>query len=177
MTVSKQRALIALRSFPSVRAAAQSVRASPNTLLRMTLDDDELAKAYEECVYGIVRQRGEEERAAAKRARKAQIPRVSERAAERRKARIFAAVGRNPRIAAAALHKRLNHERRQEKTANIKAAIDAVDNIIAGKNDGPPPSLHVLDVWDRWCANCKAHRIDDPCEVCSRHTLLVKGDG
>ncbi len=88
---------------------------------------------------------------------------TSKQHAERRKTR-FAVV------ATAALHKRLNRERRQEKATEIEAAIDAVDDIIAGKNDVAVPPLRVLDVWDRWCANCKSHRVDDPCEVCARHT-------
>jgi hypothetical protein len=144
--------------------------------MRLTLGDDELAEAYEECVYGVVRQRQEGERDAAKRAREAAKPRITERTAEKRKARLFAAIGKDPRIAAAALHKRLNYQKRQDRAADIEEAIDAVDAMIAQKIP-MTPSLRVLDVWDRWCANCKAHRVDDPCEVCNRHTLLVKGDG
>lgn len=142
----------------------------------MTLDNEEIAAAYEECVHGVVRQRGDGERDAAKRAKKALIPRVTERTAEKRKARLFAASGSDPRIAAAALHRRLNHERRQEKAADIEAAIDAVDALIRGEKDIPTPTKSVLDVFDRWCANCKSHRVDDPCEVCNRKTLVVKGD-
>lgn len=177
MAVSRERALIALRSFPSVAAAARSIGTSSETLLRLTLGDDELSYAYEECVSGVVRQRQMEEHDAEARQKKAEAPRVTVRTAERRKARMFAAAGKNPQNAAAALHRRLNHERRQERAADIEAAIDAVDEIISGKRDIAVPTKKVLDVWDRWCANCKAHRIDDPCEVCNRKTLLVKGDG
>jgi len=177
MTPSRQRALIALRSFPSVAAAARSVGTTPQTLLRMAVVDDEVRAAYEECVHGVVLQRLEGERDAAKRQRAASAPRVSVRAAERRLARIFAVAGKNPSLARGALHKRLNREVRQEKAAAIEAAIDAVDDLISGKSDMAPIPQRVLDVFDRWCGNCKSHRIDDPCEVCNRKTLLVKGDG
>lgn len=168
---SRQRALIALRSFPSVSAAARSVGTTPSTLMRMTLNDTELLEAYEECVYGVIRQRRHEVQAAEKRAQ--EKPRVSERTAERRMARLFAATGRDPRIVAAALHKRLNREHRQEKAANIKATLAALDELMRGRPSSPP-SQRVLDTWDRWCANCQAHRVDDPCEMCNRHTLEVK---
>lgn len=174
MRPSRQRALIALRSFSSVAAAARSLRCDPSTLMRMTIGDEELTEAYENCVYGVIRQRGEEERAATKRQRDAAKPRVSERTAERRKARLFAAAGKDPRLAAAALHKRLNHERRQEKAAAIEEAIDAVDEMIANRPVSKPPRLRLFEAFDRWCAHCKADRVDDPCEVCNRHTLEVR---
>lgn len=173
MRPSKQRALIALRSFSSVAAAARSCKTSPPVLVRMTVGDDELTEAYENCVHGVIRQRGEEDRAAAKRQRDAAKPRVSERTAEKRKMRFFAAVGRDPRVAAAALHKRLNHEKRQEKAALIEEAIDAVDAMIA-ERPLPPMRHNVVHAFDRWCANCKEHRVDNPCEVCCRYTVEVR---
>lgn len=139
----------------------------------MAVGDDELTEAYENCVYGVVRQRGEEERAAAKRQRDAEKPRITERTAEIRKTRLFAAVGKNPAVARAALHKRLNHEKRQDKAALIEEAIDAVDAMIA-ERPLPPTRRNVVHAFDRWCANCKEHRVDDPCEVCNRHTLEVR---
>jgi hypothetical protein len=135
----------------------------------MTRQSDKIAAAYEECLLGMVRQRAAGERAAAERARETQISRVSERAVERREARFFAATGRDPCLAAAVLHKRLNRERRQEKAADIEDALESIDAIIAGKDIPTPPAI--VAVCDRWCANCKAHRVDDPCEVCARHTL------
>ncbi len=170
---TKQRALIALRSFPSVAAAARSCSTSPPVLVRMTVGDDELTEAYENCVHGVIRQRGEEGRAAAKRQRDAEKPRITERTAEKRKARLFAAVGKDPRIAQAALHKRLNHEKRQEKAALIEEAIDAVDAMIS-ERPLPPTKRNVVHAFDRWCANCKEHRVDNPCEVCCRYTLEVR---
>jgi hypothetical protein len=140
----------------------------------MTLGDPEMHDAYENCVHGVIRVRGEEERAAAKRERDAAKPRVTERTAERRKARLFAAAGKDPRIAKAALHKRLNRERRQEKAAAIEEAIDAVDDMIAKRPLSKPPTREVFEAFDRWCANCNADRCDDPCEVCNRHTLEVR---
>lgn len=177
MTASRERALIALRSFPSVAAAARSMGTNPMALLRLTLGDDELSVAYEECLSGVIRQRQLEEQAAENRQKKAEKPRVTVRTAERRKARFLAAIGEDPRKAAAILHARLNREKRQEKAADIEAALDAVDEIIAGKRDLAIPTKKMLDVFDRWCANCKSHRVDDPCEVCNRKTLIVKGDG
>lgn len=173
MSVSRQRALIALKSHPSVKAAARSIPCDPSTLLRLTVGDPELATAYENCVSGVIHQRGEEERAAAKREREAAKPRVTERAAEKRKARFFAATGRNPRMAAAALHKRLNHERRQEKMADLEAAIDACDQLLAGSKD-VLPLPRALKAWDRWCATCKTHVLENPCENCNRYTTEVK---
>jgi len=141
----------------------------------MTLGDPEMHDAYENCVHGVIRVCGEEERAAAKRERDAAKPRViTERTAEKRKARLLAAAGKDPRIARAALYKRLNHERRQEKAAAIEEAIDAVDEMIAKRPMSKPTTLKVFDAFDRWCANCKADRCDDPCEVCNRHTLEVR---
>jgi hypothetical protein len=169
MKVSPQRALIALRSFPSVAAAARSISCKPGTLLRMTVDNEELAHAYSECVDGSVAARQREALAAERRA-KPEPPRLTVRAAEKREARFFAAVGRNPHIAAAALHRRLNHEHRQEKAADIEAAIDAVDAVIADKPLAFIPAVN--NVWDRWCAKCKEYRVDDPCEVCDRKTLV-----
>lgn len=173
MKVSRARALIALRSYPNVASAARSIPTTPNTLLRMTLGDPEISKAYEECVHGILRDRHDEEVAAFKRANPP--PRVTVRIAEKRKKRFFAAIGKNPALAVGALHKRLNHERRQEKVAALEAAIESIDQLQNHASEMTPISKNVLDLWDRWCANCKAHRVDDPCEVCRRHTLLVKG--
>lgn len=173
MRVSRQRALIALQSFESVSAAAKSLGVETVTLLRMTLKDQKLAEAYRDCVNGVVRKRESEKRKAEKREREAKKPRVTERTAERRKARFFAATGRDPRLAAASLHKRLNHERRQEKAADLEAAIDAVDALIEGRP--VVPTKRVLDVFDRWCGRCKSERVDDPCEVCGMHTIQHKG--
>lgn len=135
-----------------------------------------MQKAYEECVGGIIRDRRKEESAAAKRERKAMAV-VTERTVERRKSRFFAAIGKDPRVAAAALHKRLNHERRQEKAADIEEALDNLAEIQATARLAKPVAKSTLDLWDRWCGHCKSHRVDDPCEVCGRHTILVKGDG
>lgn len=170
---SKQRALIALRSFPSVTAAARSMRCGRDVLVRMTVGDEELTEAYENCLHGVIRQRGEEVRAAAKRQRDAATPRITERTAELRKQRVFAAAGGNPGIARAALHKRLNHEKRQEKAALLEEAIDAVDAMIA-ERPLPPMRRNIVKAWDRWCANCKEHRVDNPCEVCCRYTVEVR---
>lgn len=171
--ISRQRILIALRSFPSVAAAARSIGTTPERLLRATVSDPEVTGAYEECLHGVVRQRSEGERDAEKRQRDAEEPRVTERTARARQARWFAATGRDPRLAAGALHARLNREARETKAAAIRAAIVAVDAMLADKSSAPIPPKRVLDVFDRWCANCKAHRVDDPCEVCARHTLYL----
>jgi hypothetical protein len=172
--VSRQRALIALRSYPSVKAAARSIPTTPAALLRMTLGDPEVSRAYEECVSGVLRDRRDEEVAARKRAQPP--PLVTVRTAERRRARFFATVGKDPKLASAALHKRLNHERRQEKIADLKAALGCIDEIQGHAQAMKPIPKSVLDLWDRWCGHCKAHRLDDPCDVCHRHTLLVRGD-
>lgn len=105
--VSPQRALIALRTFPSVSAAARSIGCHHATLLRMTVGDSEIAEAYDECVNGLVAARQREEVDAAKRAAP-EPPRVTVKAAESRKARFFAAVGADPKLAAGLLHARLN---------------------------------------------------------------------
>jgi len=160
-----------------VAAAARSIPTTPNTLLRLTLGDPELQTAYEQCVSGVLRDRRDQELAAKKQERKAAAPRVTERTAERRKARLFATIGKDPRIAAAALHKRLNHEKRQEKAADLEAALDSLAELQTTGKLTKPIAKETLDLWDRWCARCKAYRVDDPCEVCRCHTLLVKGDG
>ncbi len=139
----------------------------------MTVGDDEMTEAYENCIHGVIRARGEEERAAAKRQRDVEKPRISERTAELREARFFAAVGKDPRVAAAALHKRLNHEKRQEKAALIEGAIDAIDAMIA-ERPLPPTRRNIVHAFDRWCAKCKEHRVNNPCEVCCRYTLEVR---
>jgi len=162
MSVSRERALIALRSFPSVAAAAKSIGCHTSTLLRLTVGDPEVMEAYDECVNGLVAARQREEVDAAKRAAP-EPPRVTVRNAEKRKARIFAAAGGDPRIAAAALHARLNKEERETKRAAIEAAVAAVD-AMAANAPLTKPALAVKDVWDRWCAKCQDWRIDDPCE-------------
>lgn len=167
--ISKQRVLIALRSFESIAAAARSVRTGPYTLLRMALNDSEIGVAYKECIEGKIRRREAEKRAAEKREHDAKVPRITERAAEKRTARFFAAVGRDPKLAAGALHKRLNREARQERAADLEAAIDAIDDLIAGRPK--VPTMQVLSVIDRWCGRCQAERIDDPCEVCRCKTI------
>lgn len=168
---SRQRALIALRSMDSVAKAARSIGCRPETLLRMAVGDDEMTEAYENCVHGVIRQRGEQERAEAKRQREANKP-IDERTVERRTARFFAKIGKDPRIAAASLHKRLNHERRQEKAALLEEALDAVEARAANR-PLKPPSRNLVEVFDRWCGRCKEHRVDDPCEMCGLHTLEV----
>ena len=177
MKPSRQRALIALRSFTSVAAAARSVGTNANTLLRMTVGDQELGRAYRECRDGVLRARQREEAAASGREKKVAESRITERAAERNQRRLFRLRGQDPAVAVAALHKRLNRERRQEKAADLKEALDRLDELQAEARTVKPVTKRTLDVWDRWCANCKEHRVDDPCEVCSRHTVLVKGDG
>lgn len=137
----------------------------------MTVYDSELAAAYEACVGGTVAARQREAADLERRARPAP-PRVTERAAEKRKARFFAAVGMNPRLAAGILHKRLNNEARQEKRAAIDAAINAIDARAADKPIPLPPPVKA--VWDRWCAKCKEYRIDDPCEACNRKTYEMR---
>jgi hypothetical protein len=170
--LSPQRALIALRSFPSVAAACRSIGCKPDRLLRMTLADPELATAYDECLHGLVAARQREEIEAAKRAAPPP-PRITVRAAEKSKARFFAAIGRDPRLAAGALHARLNKEERETKRAIIEAAIAAVDSMAATSSlTKPVPS--VKEVWDRWCAKCQDWRIDDPCEQCGRHTREMR---
>lgn len=171
--LSQQRALIALKSFPTVKAAARSVGVSTSVLTRMAARDPKLAKAYDDCVSGAARKRQQEEEAAAKRRKEAEKGNVSVRIAEKRKMRFFAAVGKDPRVAAAALHKRLNHEERQDKAAALEEAIDAVDAMIA-REPPKPITRKMVDVWDRWCRNCNEYRVDDPCEVCSRHTIEAK---
>lgn len=171
--VSKQRALIALRSFPTLAAAARSVGVDPRILMRMAAADADVQAAYKFCLEGVVRAKQAEERREAERARKAaEPPVVTERVAERRKARFFAAVGADPKLAAAALHKRLNRERRQEKAAELEEAIDAVNELIAGRH--LVPTKRVLDVIDRWCGRCQCERVDDPCEVCGCKTIQHK---
>lgn len=169
---SKQRALIALRSYESVAAAARSIGTTRDTLLRMAFNEPEVGVAYKECVEGKIRRREQEKRAAQKRQQEKEKPRITERTAERRTARLMAAAGRDPRVAAAALHKRLNREARQEKAADLEEAIEAIDELIAGRPK--VPSLRVLSVIDRWCGRCQAERIDDPCEVCNCKTIQHK---
>lgn len=135
--------------------------------------DSDIAKAYQACSSGIVAARHREERDAKKRERDAKAPRVSERTAERRKERFFAAVGKDPVLARAALHKRLNREKRQEKAAKLEEAIDAVDDMIKNR-PLKIPTTRQIDAFDRWCANCKEYRLDCPCEVCNRYTVEVK---
>ena len=172
MRPSEQRALIALRSFVSVAAAARSIKTTVQTLQRMALYDEEIRIAYQDCVSGVNLQRAEVTRAEARRAKEADVPKVTERTAEKRAARFFAASGKNPRLAAAALHKRLNHEKRETKRKALSEAISSLDDLIAKRPVAPTKAA--LDVFDRWCANCKSHRVDDPCEVCNRKTLQVK---
>lgn len=169
---SEQRVLIALRSFTSVAAAARSVGVSTDTLRRMALRDEEIRVAYQDCVSGVNLQRADVTRAEAKRAKEATIPKVTERTAENRMKRLFASTGRDPKLAAAALHRRLNREARETKRVALTEAVAAVDNLLAGRPTVPTKAT--LDAFDRWCANCKAHRVDDPCEVCNRKTLEVK---
>jgi len=171
MKPSLQRALIALRSFPSVKAAARSVGTRPETLLRMTLESDALAAAYEECLYGVVRQRAEGERDAKKREEEnTAASRVTVRAEEKRMTRVIAGHGGDPRFAAAAVHQRLNRERKQERAADLEAALNSIASILSGENDVVVPPARPDDGADRWCANCGDSRVDDPCEVCGRHT-------
>lgn len=172
MRPSEQRALIALRSFVSVTAAARSLRTTANTLQRMALEDEEIRIAYQDCVSGVNWQRDEVSRAEAKRAKKANTPRVTEQTAEKRAARLFFLSGRDPKLAAGALHSRLNREARATKRKALSEAISAMDNLIAKRPVAPTRAA--LDAFDRWCANCKSHRVDDPCEVCNRKTLQVK---
>jgi hypothetical protein len=169
--VSRERALIALRSFPSIRAAARSIGCTGSTLLRMTVSDTELAEAYEACVGGTIAARQREEVAQERRAREPP-PRITERQVERRKARFFAATGRDPRVAAAALHSRLNAEARETKRVAILQAIDAVEAMQMNKPIPLPPV--VKEVWDRWCARCQAYRVDDKCEVCGYRTQELR---
>jgi hypothetical protein len=138
----------------------------------MTVGDPDLAFAYDECVNGAVAARQREEADAAKRAAP-EPPRVTARNAERRKARFFAAIERDPRMAASALHARLNAEARETKRQAIQAAVEAVDALASNASlSKPPPS--VKEVWDRWCAKCQDWRIDDPCEQCGRHTREMR---
>ena len=174
MKVSRQRALIALKSHVSLKAAALSIPTTPEVLLRLTLDDPELTEAYKQCVDGTLRRRLKEEEALEKRAKASEVRPVSERTEEKRKMRFFAAVGRDPRVAAAALHARLNKQRKQDKAADLEEALDRLAELQSVGKVSKPISKAVLDVIDRWCGNCKEHRVDDPCEVCGRHTLLVK---
>ncbi len=170
MALSIQRVRIALSSFHTLRAAARSIGVKEETLTRFVAANPELSRAYQECVSGLARRRASEEKRITERAR--ERPRVTVRQAEKRKARFFAAIGRDPRIAAAALNKRLNHERRQDKAAALEEAIDAVDDLIAGRPLRPIVRAH--HVIDRWCARCKSWRVDDPCDVCGMHTLEAR---
>lgn len=174
---SRQRVLIALRSFATVAAASRSIGVSPSTILRMTVNDTELTKAYTECRDGIVASRARLSADAEKRKRDSEQRVLSVREVERRKARLFAAIGADPRIAAAAIHKRMNHEIRQSKMADLEDALESVEEVQRTGKISKPIKRSVVDVWDRWCGNCKEHRVDDPCEVCGRHTILVKGEG
>lgn len=166
---SRQRALIALRSYRTLKAAAKSAACDPSTLLRMTVGDEELTRAYEECVYGVLAQRKDAETEAAKRKKEEETPPNLVKLETRRLQRGIAANGGNPRIARAVLHKRLNHQRRQEKMADLEEAIDAVDSRI----DNPIPTPPVVEdtVVDRWCRRCRDYRVDDPCEECGCHTV------
>lgn len=170
MALSRQRALIALRSFPSVRAAARSVGVAPITLTRFARTDGELREALEQCIRGIVRARASAEKAEEKQARKAEFPRDPVRAAECRKAIVLASYGRDPMLANGMLHARMNRQARQEKAADMEDALDGLADVhAAAKLARPPTAAHNPE--DRWCLRCKTERADDPCEVCGRHTV------
>lgn len=168
MPPSRQRALIALRSFTTVKAAARSCGTTPSVLRRLALADDHILAAYRACLNGVSLAHIEEERL--ERVREANKVHPPVLVAERRLARWFAASGRDPRVAAAALHKRMNHEAWQTKLADVEDAIEALDTMAANRPMGPV-SRGMIDVFDRWCSHCQADRVDDPCEVCTRHTV------
>lgn len=176
-TPSRQRALIALRSHRSVAAAARSCATTTQSLTRLTVGDNELTKAYQDCVSRKNLAREREAKDAGNRAKECVPKQITEEQVERYKRKLFYLSGKDPAIAVAALHRRLNRERRQDKAVDLEEAIENLDAVQQQAGVLKPIRKAVVDIWDRWCANCKQHRVDDPCEVCGRHTVLVKGEG
>jgi len=177
MSLSKQRALMALRSFRTLAAAARSCSVYPSTLVRMAATDPEVSKAYQDCVGRKNAAISREQTDAVRREKKAEQRPISDSAAERNQRRLFFLSGKDPAVAVAALHGRLNRERRQDKMADLEDAIESIEAIVSNRPLSKPVRKSVTDIWDRWCGKCQAHRVDDPCEVCNRHTMIVKGDG
>ena len=166
---SRQRALMALRSFRSIAAAARSCRTTARTLFRMTLDDEDVREAYEVCAY---RAKGFRE---FKNARIKSIvmggttTQISDD--ELKIANRFVDAGMDPSHAAGTLHKRINDNQRKERDEAKRDAVANIDAMAAEPMpNAPTAELHTSD---RWCTNCMLDRCDDPCEVCSRHTIEV----
>ena len=161
---SKQRVLIALRSFRSVAAAARSMRCNQEMLSRMISEDDDLADAKRKMdrvdvgALRVLHQRNP--------------GRHEVRASDEKKAKKRGyQIGRNPVSAVALMHKRINDRERRERFATRKAAIDSVDAMMSTPTSAPQVATH--DTPDRYCNNCETERCDDPCEVCCCHTVEV----
>lgn len=177
MAPSKSRALIALKSHNSPAKAARSCSTTTGTLTRMAAGDPEISKAYQDCVGRKNLARDRYTKDAESRAKDLAPKQITEAQAERYKKRLFFLTGRDPAVAAAALHKRLNNERRQDKAVDLEEALESLESIQSQSSVLKPIRKAIVDIWDRWCAKCKQHVVDDPCELCGRHTILVKGDG
>ena len=162
---SKQRALIALRSFYSVAAAARSMRYNPDGLRRMISKDPDLKAAHDKMskvvTSDLVGFPG-----------RATDGPIGFAAKEEKRAKKKAYLsGRSQASAAAIMHKRKNDSERRERFAKRKAGIDSVDAMMVGPTSDPQVATH--DTPDRYCNNCETERCDDPCEVCCCHTVEV----
>lgn len=162
MKPSRQRVLIALRSFKTVAAAERSMNLYKGYIRkRLTAGDDEIREAADSCG----NRRGLE---ATRQSEGNGIGGIIYKE-QRRMSELCRVRGTDRRLIKASFHKRINENSKQEKAKATEAAVSTIDAMIAKPTAAPLASRLMDD--DRWCMNCKTERCDDPCEVCDRHTL------
>lgn len=83
----------------------------------------------------------------------------------------FRLAGDDPRLAVAALHRKLNSDRKRRDSVARSEAAASVDHIQQACKVTAPPRKTTKASVDRWCAFCKEERVDRKCEVCGRPTL------
>lgn len=161
---SKQRALIALRSFPSIAAAARSIGCKITEL--------RTAAGQEACDAAVARAR--QSRIEAK--LPAPIPDVPDAVTDRefeesRSQKIRRTswvkygngVGKS---ASAEFHRRLNTVKRLQKQSDIDTALSK----LALMHAAPLARPEVTAVGEYYCRFCKTDVAHDPCENCDRKT-------
>lgn len=165
--VSKQRARIALRSFPTLAAAAASVGCGPRVLARMRDTDPELRKAFEA--------RGGRN-VAVSQLDEVPVPTAITEYEVRRRIRMRAGIafeqggsGPPPIVAIARMHFR---QETAKRAAKRRAVDDALLRESAAVVPAAPRAMSIAA--DRWCACCRTHVTEDPCENCNRKTREVE---